>query len=62
MAKKKVYPPIRTESYVRVNGVLTNTDDLTPEQKKTLATKLSIAILSTRFKGYEFFPAEEGVL
>lgn len=60
MAKKKVYPPIRTESYVRVNGVLTNTDDLTPDQKRELATKLSIQILSTRFKGYEFFPVGEG--
>lgn len=59
MAKKQ-YPPIRTESYVRVNGVLTNTDDLTPAQKRELATKLSIQILSTRFPGYVFSPAEEG--
>lgn len=59
MAKKQ-YPPIRTESYVRVNGVLTNTDDLTPAQKRELATKLSIQILSARFPGYVFSPAEEG--
>lgn len=39
MAKRKEYPPIRTESYVRINGEWTNTQQLEqlPHQQRLVA-------------------------
>lgn len=62
MARRK-YPPIVATSYVHVgsaDGPLVCTDDLTPEQKTQLATKIRCTILNTLYAGeYEFFPAEQ---
>ena len=52
---------IKTVSYVHVNGVLTNTDDLTPEQKVKLANWIKLTWCSALYQGKaEFLLAEDG--
>lgn len=51
--------PIRVEAYVTVNGIETNVDDLTPEQRERLGTWLRVTYLNELFRGQaEFFAAE----
>ena len=58
MARKQ--PEIKTESFVDVGGTLTNTKDLTPEQKVKLATWIKMTWLNTIFQGQaEFYPEGE---
>lgn len=51
---------IRTESYVHIGEKLVNTDDLTDEQRRHLATWLKTTYLNTLFLGRaEFYPVNE---
>lgn len=59
MGRKKEYPPIRVEAYAPIDGKLVNTKDMTPEQKRWLATRLSIQILTAAFPGYRFEEVKE---
>ena len=59
MARKE-RPPITVKAYVKVNGVETDVDTLNEEQRRRLATMLSVTLLNERFAGQaHFFPAEE---
>ncbi len=59
MAKKE-RPPITVKAFVKVNGVETDVDTLTPEQKRRLATMINVTLLNVRFAGQaHFYPVEE---
>nr|DAF37413.1 MAG TPA: hypothetical protein [Caudoviricetes sp.] len=59
MAKKE-RPPITVKAFVKVNGVETDVDTLTPEQRTRLATMINVTLLNVRFAGQaHFYPAEE---
>ena len=59
MAKKE-WPPITVKAFVKVNGVETDVDTLTPEQKRRLATMINVTLLNVRFAGQaHFYPVEE---
>lgn len=59
MARKE-RPPITVKAYVKVNGVETDVDTLNEEQRRRLATMLSVTLLNERFAGQaHFFPAGE---
>ena len=52
---------IQTESFVRVNGVWTNTKDLTPELKRKLAGWIKLTWCQELYRGQaEFSLAEDG--
>lgn len=48
---KRSREPIRVEAYVTVNGVETNVDDLTPQQRGELATWLKLTYLGELWRG-----------
>ena len=49
-----------THMSVKVNGVETDVDTLTPEQKRRLATMINVTLLNVRFAGQaHFYPVEE---
>ena len=56
MAKKM---EIKVVSYVRVGDELVNTDDLSPEQKVDLATRLKVTYLNHLFAGQAVFKPVE---
>ena len=59
MAKKE-RPPITVKAFVKVNGVETDVDTLTPEQRTRLATMINVTLLNVRFAGQaHFYPVEE---
>ena len=59
MAKKE-RPPITVKAFVKVNGVETDVDTLTPEQRR-LGTMINVTLLNVRFAGQaHFYPVEEG--
>lgn len=59
MAKKE-RPPITVKAYVKVNGVETDVDTLSPEQRRRLATMINVTLLNVRFAGQaHFYPVEE---
>ena len=57
---KKGRPPITVKAYVKVNGVETDVDTLSPEQRRRLATMINVTLLNVRFAGQaHFYPVEE---
>lgn len=58
MAAKKEKRKIRTVSYVRVNGELVETSQLTPEQKGRLADWLKVTYLNHLYAGKAEFRIE----
>ena len=60
MAKKE-RPPITVKAFVKVNGVETDVDTLTPEQRRRrLGTMINVTLLNVRFAGQaHFYPVEE---
>lgn len=58
MAKRKEYPPIRTESYVRINGEWTNTQQLDPAQKRWLSDWIRLTMLRQKYPGYRIWSPE----
>ena len=59
MAKKE-RPPITVKAFVKVNGVETDVDTLTPEQRRRLATMINVTLLNVRFAGQaHFYPVEK---
>ena len=59
MAKKE-RPPITVKAFVKVNGVETDVDTLTPEQRKRLATELNVTMMNELYAGVaHFFPAKQ---
>ena len=59
MAKKE-RPPITVKAYVKVNGVETDVDALTEEQRRRLATAIKVTVLNELFAGQvRFYPAGE---
>lgn len=57
---KKERPPITVKAYVKVNGVETDVDTLSPEQRRRLATMINVTLLNVRFAGQaHFYPVEE---
>lgn len=60
MAKRK-RPPITVKAFVRVNGVETDVDTLTQEQRVRLATALHVTMMNELYAGAaHFYPAEKG--
>lgn len=56
MARKQ--PEIKVVSYVHVGNELVNTDDLSPERKRELATWLTCTYMNQLFAGKaRFYPA-----
>lgn len=53
MARKQ--EPIKVVSYVRVGGELVNTEDLSPERKRELATWLTCTYMNHLFAGKATF-------
>lgn len=59
MAKKE-RPPITVKAFVKVNGVETDVDTLTPEQRIRLATELNVTMMNELYAGVaHFFPAKQ---
>lgn len=52
---KRAREPIRVEAYVTVNGVETNVDDLTPEQRHKLSIWLKTTYLNALWRGKAVF-------
>ena len=50
---------IKTVSYVHVGDQLVNTDDLSREQKKELATWLKVTYLNTLYQGKAVFRVKD---
>lgn len=59
MAKRE-RPPITVKAFVKVNGVETDVDTLTQEQRVRLATALHVTMMNELYAGAaHFYPAEE---
>jgi hypothetical protein len=59
MPRKEI--EIKTRSFVHVGDKLVNTQDLTPEQKKKLATWIKVTYLNALFAGKaKFWAVGEG--
>ena len=52
---KRERPPITVKAYVKVNGVETDVDTLSPEQRRRLATMINVTLLNVRFAGQAHF-------
>lgn len=59
MAKRN-REPIQVKAFVKVNGVDTDVDELTPEQKRELGTWLKLTCLNELFRGQAVFSVKDG--